>query len=351
MLLSGSESGLPAVGLGVLGRADEALLATARRFVKRAGAQEPVLLAMSTGRVSAHGLTIPRLNVSPLLVVGPTRWWIVDRHGERFHARGRTGNIIGTFIDGDGVTVGFSETQNATFNTGQMAAFYVKTIIDGVLAHARLSAANFAAVASGQPPLLLVGTHVGGQGTDLAYGEPCVVAVSGRGLCAMGAGSVLLQSADRLRAVQIGATTGPIESAALANLMNTLMMRRHADCLIRFVFDDAEATFSLAGDTPDRLQLDAAALIAAIQNPPAPPKAQPPAREVPPAREAPVSWVAPSAAGTTAAAPAQTPAIPVPAAPVPAVPVPAEARFCGHCGARREPSHVFCTACGKSFDG
>jgi hypothetical protein len=334
MLLSGPGSGLPAVGVGVLGRADDTLLTTARRFVKRMGATEPVLLAMSTGRVAAHGLTIPRLNISPLLVLGPTRWWIADRHGERFHARGRTGNIIGTFVAGDGVTVGFSETQNAKFITGEAAAYYVKAIIDGALAHARLVGAKFATVAPAQPPLLLIGTHVGGRGTDLAHGEPCVVAVSGRGVCATGAGSILLRPADRLRAVQISGVTGTAGDPALADLMNTLMMRRHLDCLVRFVFDDAEATFSLAGDTPDRLQWEAGALIAALGNAPTLPKTQsdprptvPPSAQ-PPAPEELTGWAAPGA---------------------PAVPA-AGARFCGHCGAAREPAHAFCVACGRPFN-
>ena len=304
MLLSGSGAGLPAVGIGVLGRPDDALLATARRFVKRAGANEPVLLAVSTGRVSARGLTVPRLNISPLLAVGPTRWWIADRNGERFHARGRTGNIVGTFVAGDGVTVCFSEMQNAKFITGEQNAYYVKALVDGILAHARLSTAKFAVVAPAQPPVLLVGTHVGGRSEDLAHGEPCVVAVSGRGVCATGAGGVLLRPADSLRAVRISATIGATESPALAHLMNTLMTRRHADCLVTFVFDDTEATFSLAGDTPDRLQWDVAPLIAALRTPSAPPNpqpggqrpAQPPAQPSPqpPAREAPTGWVAPS---------------------------------------------------------
>jgi hypothetical protein len=353
MLLTGSASGLPAVGIGVLGWADEALLTTARRFVKRMGATEPVLLAMSTGRLSAHGLTVPRLNTSPLLVIGPTRWWIADRHGERFHARGRTGDIVGTFIAGDGVTVCFSEKQNAKFTTGDQRAYYVKALVDVVLAHARLSAAKFAAVAPGQPPLMLVGTYVAGRGADLAPGEPCVVAVSGRGVCATGAGSSLLRPANGLRAVHISGLTSATENPAVANLMNTLMMRRHVDCLVRFVFDDAEATFSLTGDTPDRLQLDAAALIAAVRQPPAPPRpqatpqpaAQPTAQPSPQqspqptASEAPTGWVSPAATAPVTTAPVTN----APAAT-------AEPRFCGHCGARREPAHTFCVACGRPFD-
>lgn len=347
MLLSGSGSGLPAVGLGALGRADNTLLVTARSFLRRVGADGPVLLAMSTGRVSARGLTIPRLGVSGLFVVSPTRWWFADRQGERCHARGRTSDIIGTFATSDSVTVCFSETQTARFGTGQMNTIYVKAIIDGVLGHVRIGAAGFRDIAPAQPPLVLMGTHVGGYGTELMPGEPCVVALSGRGLCATGAGSVLLRPADHLRGVQIGGigayTTGggwvgggfgiagALEGAAFASLMNTLTTRRHIDCVIRFVFDDAEATFSLSSDTPDRLQLDASALIAALRGPSELPNAQA-------LRLTTVAHRPPAVGDSRALADRRSSATAVP-------------RFCGHCGASREPAHAFCTGCGKPFNG
>lgn len=338
MLLRAHASGAPAVGIDVLGRADDAILDSASRFVRHAGSNDPVLLAMATGRVVSRDIRVPRLNTSSLFIVTPARWWIADVNGGGSFASGAVKNIVGAFTASDGVTVGLSEKKTARFVVGRMNAAYAKTFIDGILAHARLSTAPFDNIAPAQQPVLLIGTHVSGRGTELEPGDESVVAISGRGICATGQGSVLLRPADSLRAIQVGgvgeymaaggraggafAVSGALDGAAFARLMNTLTMRRHVDCVVRFAFDDAEATFSLAGDVPPQLQFDVSALIAALHGRSVPPKAQAlrPAtveQRTPPAQNAPTHD--------------------------------AVAGFCGFCGAQRVASHRFCAQCGNPY--
>lgn len=341
MLLNTSTSGTPAIGVGALMRADEAILATAGRFVRRAGSSEPVLLAMATGRIVSRDLRIPRLNLSPRFIVTPTRWWMADRHGDRSYAHGAVKDIMGVFTTADGVTVWLSETKTARFYLARQSAARAKMLIEGVLAHAQLSTSSFDDVAPGQRPLLLVGTHVGGHGSELESGEECVVAVSGRGICATGLGTVLLKSADSLRTIQVGGVGayktgggwvgggfgvgGALEGAAFASLMNTLTTRKHVDCIVRFAFDDAEATFSLTSDTPQQLQFDASALLAALRGPSAPPNAEALRLTTVAQRQA-----APIGRGETH--------------------IQAAGNFCGFCGASVASAHTYCTGCGNPYD-
>lgn len=340
MLLMASPSGMPAIGVGVLGRPDDEILATARQFVRRKGSSDSVLLAMATGRVVSRDLRIPRLNVSPRFIVTPKEWWIADRHGSDSYAHGAVRNVVGAFTTTDGLTVALSDTKSARFLIGRTYADRAKTLVDGVLAHARLCTSPFDNIAPAQRPLMLVGTHVGGYGTELAPGEECVVAASGRGICATGLGSVLLKPADRLRAVQLGGIgayttgggwvgggfgiSGALEGAAFASLMNTLTTRRHIDCLVRFVFDDAEAAFSLTSDTPQRLQLDASALLAAMRGPSTAPNAE--------------------ALNLTTVA-QRTPAPAVQTGPANH----SAGGYCGYCGTDRTVSHSYCTKCGNRY--
>jgi hypothetical protein len=340
MLLMASPSGMPAIGVGVLGRPDDEILATARQFVRRKGASDPVLLAMATGRIVSRDLRMPRLNLSPRFIVTPKQWWIADRHGGTPYAHGTVRNIVGVFTTTDGLTLALSETKSVRFLIGRTYADRAKALVDGVLAHAQLCTSAFDNIAPAQRPLMLVGTHVGGYGTELEPGEECVVAVSGRGICATGLGSVLLKPADRLRAVQLGGIgeyttgggwvgggfgiSGALEGAAFASLMNTLTTRRHIDCLVRFVFDDAEAVFSLTSDTPQRLQLDASALLAALRGP----------------------SIAPNAEALNLTTVAQR----EPAAAAQMEPANQTAGgFCGFCGATRTVSHSYCTKCGNPY--
>lgn len=340
MLLMASASGIPAVGVGLLGRPDDEILATARRFVQRSGSSDHVLLAMATGRLVSRNLRIPRMNASPRLIVTARQWWIADRHGGTSYAHGAVRNIVGVFTTANGLTLALSETKSATFIMGRTYAGRAKALVGSVLAHAELCTSPFDNVAPAQKPLMLVGTHVGGHGTELEPGEECVIAVSGRGICATGLGSVLLKPADRLRAIQLGGigeyttgggwvgggfgVSGALEGAAFAALMNTLTTRRHIDCLIRFVFDDAEATFSLTSDTPQRLQLEASALLAALRGPSA----------------------APNVGALNLTTVAQRD--PAPAAQAERARQSAGG-YCGFCGAARIVSHRFCTKCGNPY--
>lgn len=342
MLLMASPSGVPAIGVGTLGRPDDGILATARQFVRHRGSGDPVLLAMATGRVVSRDLRIPRLNVSPRFIVTPRQWWIADRHGSSAYAHGAVRNVVGVFTTTDGLTVALSDTKSARFIMGRTYAGRAKALVDVMLAHARLCTSPFDDIAPAQRPLMLVGTHVGGHGTELEPGEECVVAVSGRGICATGLGSVLLKPADRLRAIQLGGVgtyttgggwvgggfgiSGALEGALFASLMNTLTTRRHIDCLVRFVFDDAEATFSLTSDTPQRLQLDASALLAALRGSEAAPTA--------------------GALNLTTVAQREQPARPASSGPA----TQGVGNFCGFCGARRASSHTYCTGCGNAYD-
>jgi hypothetical protein len=291
--------------------------------VRQAGSSEPVLLALATGRVVSRDLRIPRLNASPRFIVTPTRWWIADKQGTTSYARGAVKNIVGAFSTSDGVTVALSESKSARFVLGAINADRAKSLIESMLAHARLCTSGFDTLAPAQQPLMLVGTHVGGYGTDLRPGEECVVAVSGRGICATGTGSVLLKPADRLRAILLGGA-----GVTVPDLLNLLAARRHLDCLVRFVFDDAEAAFSLTSDTPQRLYQDISALSAALRSPSAPPSPEAP-QPVPVAHSeaAPTGWTAPAAASAAASA----------------------GGFCGFCGTAKAPSHAYCTKCGKPY--
>jgi hypothetical protein len=340
MELAASKSGVPAVGVGILGQADGEILSIARKFVRRAGSSEPVLLAMATGRVVSRDLRVPRLNLSPRFVVTPRRWWIVDKEGTTSYAHGAVRDIVGVFTATDGLTVALSEKKSARFLIGRMYADRAKVLVDGLLAHARLCASPFDNIAPGQRPLMLVGTHVGGRGTELESGEECVVAISGRGICATGFGSVFLKAASSLRAIQVGGLGayptgggwvgggfgmgGVLEGAALAGLMNTLVARRHVDCLVRFVFDDAEATFSLTGEIPQRLQLDTAPLLAALRGPSPVPNAEA-LNPTTVAQHEPAPGVWTELSDQTAG------------------------NFCGFCGARRSSNHVYCTSCGNPY--
>lgn len=323
MLLVASMSGIPAVGVGAMGRPDEEILAIARRFVRQAGSSEPVLLALATGRVVSRDLRIPRLNASPRFILTPTRWWIADRQGNASYARGAVKNIVGAFTTSDGVTVALSESKSARFVLGATNADRAKSLIETMLAHARLCTSGFETIAPTQQPLMLVGTHVGGYGTDLRPGEECAVAVSGRGICATGTGSVLLKPADRVRAILLGGV-----GVTVPDLLNLLAARRHLDCFVRFVFDDAEAAFSLTSDTPQRLHQDISPLSAALRSPSVPPSPEAP-QPVPTARSeaAPTGWTAPAAAPAAASA----------------------GGFCGFCGTAKTPSHAYCTKCGKLY--
>ncbi|MGH3416166.1 MAG: hypothetical protein ACRDSS_06855 [Actinocrinis sp.] len=342
MLLYSLVPGVPAVGVGAFGQADYEILAGANGFTRAARSNGPVLLAMATGRVVSRDLRIPRLNVSPRFIVTPEKWWIAGRRGNDIYAYGAVRDIVGVFTMTDGLAIAVSETKSARFLIGRPYATGVKALVESVLAHAQLCRAPFENLAPEQRPLMLVGTHVGGHGTDLQSGEECVVAVSGRGICATGRGSAFLRAAGGLRAIQVGGfneyttgsgwagggsgTTGAREGTAFASLMNTLITRRHVDCLVRFVFDDAEVTFSLAGDTPQRLQLDASALLAALRDP----------SEVPNA-----TAVNPAAVDQRG---------PEPVAQIDPFSEPASG-FCGFCGARRNPAHIYCTGCGRAYGG
>lgn len=340
MLLMASASGMPAIGVGLLGRPDDEILATARQFARREGSSDPVLLAMATGRIVSRDLRISRLNVSPRFIVTPKEWWIADRHGSGSYAHGAVRNVVGAFTTTDGLTVALSDTKSARFLIGRTYADRAKALVDVVLAHARLCTSPFDDIAPAQRPLMLVGIHMGGHGTELEPGEECVVAVSGRGICATGLGSVLLKPADRLRAIQLGGVgeyttgggwvgggfgiSGALEGALIASLMNTLIARRHIDCLVRFVFDDAEATFSLTSDTPQRLQLDTSALLAALRGPSVAPNAEALNLTTVAQREpARLARIEPASQGV--------------------------GNFCGFCGARRALTHAYCTGCGHAY--
>lgn len=278
---------------------------------------------MATGRVVSSQLRIPRLSLSALFIVTPTQWWITDKNAGTSYGHGAVRNIVGAFATADGVTVALSETKSARFVVGAANAGPAKSLVEAVLGHAQLCTSGFSTVAPAQPPLMLVGTCVSTLG-ELQLGEECVVAVSGRGICATGRGAILLRPADRLRAIQIGdlgvyptpggwarsgfGIGGALEGPALGSLMNVLAMRRHVDCLVRFIFDDAEAAFSLAGDTPQRLHAEASALVAAV-----------------------------GGSGAAAVQPAAEPA--------------AVDGSCRFCGAQRVPSHAFCGRCGNPYGG
>ena len=339
VLLYSTASGIPAVGVGVMVQPDGEILALAQQFVQRAGSIDPVLLAMATGRVVSRGVRVPRLNTSARFIVTPREWWITDRLGGASYAHGSVRKIVGAFTTTSGLAVALSETKSAQFQIGEAHGYRAKALLESVLGHARLCSSSFENIAPGQPPLMFVGTYVGGRRTGLQPGEECVLAVSGLGVCATGLGPIFLRPAAHLREVHVDGVGGHAPGAgwaavaqlggpATANLMNMLTMRRHVDCLVRFAFDDAEAVFALTGDTPQRIQVDASALVGALRAPAAVPGVE--------------DRRQPSVERVEGVEGVEDGGDPVDQA---------VGRFCGFCGARRSASHAFCTGCGRAYEG
>ncbi len=168
----------------------------------------------------------------------------------------------------------------------------------------------------------------------VASDEASIIALSGTGISAFSPTARFVRSPTEIRGIQIGGAgeyttgggwfgggfgiSGALEGAAFATIMNVLTTRRHVDTMLRVVFDDAEATFGVEKYIPARLEIELAALLAAVR----------------------VGGSHQSATRLNVST--------VAASPIVAAGAPGHgARFCTGCGTPRAVGAAFCGACGQ----
>jgi len=268
------------IGLGPYGSTRPGMIQAADDFLKResGGNYDPIFLAFNGGRVKGRGLAVPWLNFSPIIVFTATGWWVLDRAAQHAMATGALDEVCWTKTTSDGFKILLTRGRELRFFTSAMNNTQMASVVLAAVANARLSAAGFANEVPAQRPLLVAGAHYGGHGTQLESDAPVVIALSGRGVCAISPSGSLKRPIKDIRRIQAGGvgeyTTGggwvgggfgvrgAFEGAAFAAVMNWLTTRRQMDSILRLEFDDAEVTFGLETHAPGRLEIEISAVLA-----------------------------------------------------------------------------------------
>lgn len=240
-----------------------------------------LIMTIKCGRAIGFGLPFSRMNWSPYFSITSAGWFLLDRRGSQILARGALTELLGVTRKIDGVVVALTGGRRMRFIVGGLAADpYRSAIFEGV-ARANLVAANFRDIAPQQRAVSFEAVHYGGYGTSLASDEASALTLTGAGISVFSATARMVRSATEIRGIQIGGVgeyttgggwfgggfgiSGALEGAAFAAIMNVLTTRRHVDTLLRVVFDDAEATFGIEKYIPARLEVELAAVLAAVR--------------------------------------------------------------------------------------
>ena len=244
-----------------------------------------LILAANIGRTKGFGMAVNGMNMNPLLLIGSAGWAILSKHGDRVIAEGGISELqgVGKGTSGGNFPLRLVLTNNRALGMapGAFSIEKVKQAVPAAIAIARRLAAPHPTLAPGQSPVAVEGIYLGGYGNPFQQNDEAHLAIDGNGVSAFTQSESFDRSFDGLLGIQLGGageyTTGggwfggglgvkgALEGAAFATVMNALTTKQHIDCIARLAWADAEMTFAVTNRPPRQLELDLAALLAALR--------------------------------------------------------------------------------------
>jgi hypothetical protein len=341
MGVQGPQPAAGSVGIGSYGRKDQALIERAQKGLGAnlaALGRDPgkILLAFKCGRAKGYGISLPAGSRDSLAVLTTKIWAVLSRDGSLL-ASGPIDEVRWTKSHSDGFRMELSCDRAVRFVITGMGPRSAEQPVRLAVGRALLARTTAVVVAPHQEPVCVEGNYAGGYGTGLTVGGPASLTVDGAGIAIMTPHASLVLPVEELIAVQMGGmgeyqtgggwfgggigVKGALEGAAFATVMNWMTTSSRIDCVVRLVFREAEATFSVKSHTPAQLELQLAALLAALRGSSGP-------------------LLQSSTLGLTSVGEAKSRE--------PRGPGPQDTMgFCPGCGARRQSGASFCVGCGN----
>lgn len=311
--------------------------------------EQPEALIVGTS-YSSEGLRIehPAFG-APVLLASASRWLLVDPRQPRAAATRPWGDVakVGqyklTMTDGSWLKIVPASGEDKQSDTRLLSALHAGA---GLLE-------RYGPVVPQQRPVQYQVRYLGGFGSPLIPGADALVVVGPAGVRVVHGSQRFEASHRELEGYQLGGVgqyetgggwigggfgvAGALQGAAFALVMNALTTRIRNDCLLRFVFANAEMTFEVLVETPAQVELELSALTAALRQ-----RAGTVSQSVMHLTGG-VSVANPAAFAQVASQQASTSRVGQASGD--------EAqRFCTSCGQARATRHAFCGCCGAAQD-